>query len=419
MWSVLTIWSLNTRDKYCLPIRVILYIIIASRVPWRYYAFEGVIGLIRHVDPESFLQFGTILADRSSLAKKPNHHSVYLSEGSVTAYKTVAPLWLGADAGTSILSVSADGVSFADFYLDKAVQLKGGIWFRLTAFGGKASVQMGGSSMPMSLGSRINHRDFAVRPKVRVECLYTLFYQEKEAGFFFPGEAHPMAELLYVDKGCVHSVADGQELLLRQGELVLYAPDQWHMQYAEGDQAPSMVTISFWARGLQWESLSGRKFRLDRNAALLLQQMLKCQAMDDADSIFSLLTLLLLRLQADENQERTGIQNPVSGENTIIRKAQQYVQTHITEKMTVTVVAENIGVSASYLTALFHKHLQLSPGEYIRRIKLQQSKQLIREGQMNFTEISEALCYSTVHHFSRQFKQMFGMTPTEYAKSVR
>ena len=214
-------------------------------------------------------------------------------------------------------------------------------------------------------------------------------------------------------------MADGQDLLLQQGDLVLYAPEQWHMQYAEGNQAPSMVTISFWARGVQWEKLSNRKFRLDRNGANLLQQMLKCQERDDADSIFSLLTLLLLRLQADENQEITGSQNPVSGENTIIRNAQQYVQSHVAEKLTVPVVAEKIGVSASYLTALFHKHLQLSPGEYIRRMKLQQSKQLIREGQMNFTEVSEALCYSTVHHFSRQFKQMFGMTPTEYAKSVR
>ena len=30
-----------------------------------------------------------------------------------------------------------------------------------------------------------------------------------------------------------------------------------------------------------------------------------------------------------------------------------------------------------------------------------------------------ALQYSTVHHFSRQFKDKFGITPTEYAKSVR
>ena len=155
-----------------------------------------------------------------------------------------------------------------------------------------------------------------------------------------------MAELLYVDKGSVHSVADGQDLILQQGDLVLYVPEQWHMQYAEADQAPSIVTISFWARGLQWENLSNRKFSLDRNGALLLQQMLRSQEADDADSICSFWTLLLLRLRAEEKKGADNrVQAPVSGENTIIRKAKQYVQNHITEKLTVPVVAENIGVS--------------------------------------------------------------------------
>ena len=70
-------------------------------------------------------------------------------------------------------------------------------------------------------------------------------------------------------------------------------------------------------------------------------------------------------------------------------------------------------------TALFHKNLQISPGEYIRRAKLQESKLMIREGKMNFTEIAQVLQYSTVHHFSRQFKEKFGITPTEYARSIR
>ena len=82
-------------------------------------------------------------------------------------------------------------------------------------------------------------------------------------------------------------------------------------------------------------------------------------------------------------------------------------------------VARQVDVSPSYLTALFHKNLQISPGEYIRRIKLQESKQMIRENDLNFTEIAAQLHYSTVHHFSRQFKEKFGITPTEYAKSVR
>jgi len=376
--------------------------------------------LIRHLSPKGFRSFGTILAGNSKLSGKPNHHSVFLPEGTVSSYRTVAPLWLGAESGLSILSVSEDNETFSDFYLDKAVQLRSGIWFRLTGFDGRASVQLGGVSMPLSLGQRVNDRDFAVRPKVRVESLYTLFYQEKEAGFFFPGEIHPMAEILYVEKGCLHSVADGQELLLEQGDLVLYGPEQWHMQYADPDQAPSMVTIGFWARGMQWEKVSNRRFHPNRETVRLLEQMLKAQEQGSDDRIFSYLALLLLNLQEnDPEEDSVGVQTAISGENTIIRKAQQYVQSHVMEKLTVPIVAAGVGVSASYLTALFHKHLAISPGEYIRRIKLGKSKQLIREGQLNFTEISESLQYSTVHHFSRQFKQMFGMTPTEYAKSVR
>lgn len=372
--------------------------------------------MIRHLDPESFRRFGTILPG-DTVSGKPNHHSIFLPEGTVSEYRTVAPLWLGAESGLTILSLSSDGADFQDFYLDKTVKLKAGIWLRLICFGGKASVQVGGVSMALSLGQYVNERDFALRPKVRVESLYTLFYQEKEAGFVFPGEAHPMAELLYVDKGQLHSVADGQDLLLEQGDLVIYGPEQWHMQYADSTQAPCMVTMGFWARGMDWEKLSNRRFRLERESIQLMQRILAEQKRNREDQIFSLLTLLLLELQGEEAEP--GQRPAVGGENAIIRKAQQYVQAHVMEKLTVPVVAGGVGVSASYLTALFHKHLSISPGEYIRRIKLGRSKQLIREGQMNFTEISECLQYSTVHHFSRQFKQMFDLTPTEYAKSVR
>ena len=80
--------------------------------------------MIRHLNPESFRDFGIILTDGGSLSKKPNHHSVYLPGGTVSRYKTVAPLWLGSESGTAIVSVSLDGKCFEDFFLDKAVQIK-------------------------------------------------------------------------------------------------------------------------------------------------------------------------------------------------------------------------------------------------------------------------------------------------------
>ena len=155
-----------------------------------------------------------------------------------------------------------------------------------------------------------------------------------------------------------------------------------------------------------------------RNAGALLHEVLEALRREIEPGVTTLhldqMAERLIRQAGAPSEAKLQTSNSIHSENEIIRRAQQYISSHVRDKLTVPVVAANVEVSASYLTALFHKNLQLSPGEYIRRVKLQESKQLIREGQMNFTEISEFLQYSTVHHFSRQFKQMFGMTPTEY-----
>ena len=187
---------------------------------------------------------------------------------------------------------------------------------------------------------------------------------------------------------------------------------------------PRFVTITFDATQCDLSRLFGRKHTLPRNASAILQQMLKEQdspGIHNSDMILSLLQVLLILLLRERSTAEHRLQpsNSVNSENEIVRRAQQYISSHVLDRLSVPIVAQNVDVSPSYLTALFHKHLQISPGEYIRRIKLQESKQLIREGSMNFTQISEALQYSTVHHFSRQFKEKFGITPTEYAKSVR
>ena len=233
-----------------------------------------------------------------------------------------------------------------------------------------------------------------------------------------------MPELTYVDQGELHTVADGQDILLKQGEIAIKGPHQWHMDYADMGVAPRYVTITFDLEGVDITPLLNRKFTANQQAVSLIQQMLWEQERMDAysaDMILSHLTALVLNMlrHANAPDSKLKASNSVHSENEIISRAQQYISTHVREKLSVPLVAKMVDVSPSYLTALFHKNLQISPGEYIRRIKLQESKQMIRSGSMNFTEIAAALQYSTVHHFSRQFKDKFGITPSEYARSVR
>ena len=380
--------------------------------------------MIRHLNQVGFQGFGTILSEKKHQVTQHNHHFLALPADTTSVYQTVAETWLSFESGMTILSVSADNITYKDFYLDKPVCLREGLWFALTAIQDKASVQMAGVSLPRLAETKAAAGSFLIYPELKVDCLYTFFYHEKEQGFVFPGESHSMMELTYVDQGSLHSVADGQDLLLNQGDMVLYAPDQWHMQYADIGVAPRYVTISFAVSGCDLSGLTNRKFKSPQKANSLLQQMLREQERMDPysnDMILNLLTVLLITLQREADTPNSRLQpaHCINSENEIISRAQQYISTHVREKLSVPLVARNVDVSTSYLTALFHKHLQISPGEYIRRIKLQESKQMIREGNMNFTEIATTLQYSTIHHFSRQFKEKFGITPTEYAKSVR
>ena len=385
--------------------------------------------MISNLNQLSFQPYGTIESERvrgRDLAQKADGRQLLeLTRGECPVWVCPNEVWLCNHSNMTVLSVAGEDESFKHFYLDKVVCIKPGMRFAVHPYQDSSSVEMSQTGTFQEV-DRLNAGDeFRLRRQIQISSIYTFFYQEKEKGFTFPGESHSPLELTYVDKGALHSVADGKDILLEQGDLVIYAPGQWHMQYADVDMSPSYITITFDLAGEYPQELVNQKFTIPQSAVPALQRMLRELDRLDAfssDMVICLLQILLLELLRDQVSP-TGTKlrttNAVNSENEIIRRAQQFISEHVREKLTVPLVARHVDVSPSYLTALFRKNLHISPGEYVRRIKLQESKQMIREDNMNFTEIAAALQYSTVHHFSRQFKDKFGITPTEYAKSVR
>ena len=88
----------------------------------------------------------------------------------------------------------------------------------------------------------------AYRPQLECEKLYTFFYQESAHDFYFRGERHEPYEMVYVDKGKLHNVVNGQDHLLEQQDLMLIGSNDWHIQYA--DHPVSFLTLSFSTKNL-------------------------------------------------------------------------------------------------------------------------------------------------------------------------
>ena len=171
-----------------------------------------------------------------------------LTQMEASLYRANADTLLTCTGDMCVLSVSKDGQEYQHYYLDKTVSISKDIFFSLSVYKDEVTVTLSAEIQPERLGSCAS-RNIRIDGQLRVVGIYTFFYQEKEQGFLFPGESRPMPEFTYVDQGSLHSVADGQDWLLHQGDAMLYAPDEWHMQYADIGVAPRFVTISFDVEG--------------------------------------------------------------------------------------------------------------------------------------------------------------------------
>ena len=76
-------------------------------------------------------------------------------------------------------------------------------------------------------------------------------------------------------------------------------------------------------------------------------------------------------------------------------------------------------ISISRLEQLVRSYCGCGVIRYFISLKIGRAKELIRDRNMNFSQIADALGYSSVHYFSRQFKRITGMSPSEYSRSIK
>jgi len=81
-----------------------------------------------------------------------------------------------------------------------------------------------------------------------------------------------------------------------------------------------------------------------------------------------------------------------------------------------TILVQQLHKDYTYLSKLFSAKLGVTIEKYFIHLKIEKAKELIEAGQLNFTEISYDLGYSSVNYLSSQFKQITGMKMGDYKK---
>ena len=295
----------------------------------------------------------------------------------------------------------------------------------------------------ISRGDSVRYSATALKKEFSVNKIYSVHYFEYEKNYEFLGEKHDFWEFVYVDRGEIVVTAENQIALLKQGEIMFHKPNEFHNLQANGVVAPNLIIVGFECRSREMEYFKKRTISLTESEKHFLSVIIKeaSEAFSSpldatflpkitrrSESMFGCEQLISIAIeQLLISIKRSGEYRPGKSATTLMRRLTQdtvsavteYLAENIGQKLRFSDVAEFAGLSESSLKSLFRAKTGQGVMSYFANMKIERAKILIREGNYNVTQISMMLGFDSIHLFSRRFKQIVGMSPTEYSKSVK
>lgn len=98
----------------------------------------------------------------------------------------------------------------------------------------------------------------------------------------------------------------------------------------------------------------------------------------------------------------------------ILERACQYIENHLSEPLTATLVAEHSYASASHLNRLFRAEFNTSIMKFVEQQRVQVAESLLQNTNLPISVISHHVGYKHVSHFSLAFRRNAGVSPLQY-----
>lgn len=283
------------------------------------------------------------------------------------------------------------------------------------------------------------------REELRISKIITIHYFEYTSTYRFSGESHPFWEFLCVDKGEALITAGETSHILTRGQMIFHKPNEFHSVRANGRTAPNLAVVSFFCDSpcmKQFENLITEIGERERTLlARIIHEAKQCilTPLDDpcttkmerkpnapfaSEQLIKLyLELLLISLlrRADGKTISSPAVKSVKKKNDalLFGRISGYLEEHVREKLTLEDICRANMVGRAQLLQVVREKKGCGVIDYFSRLKIETAKQMIREESGNFSQIADYLGYSSIHYFSRQFKKITGMTPSEYASSIK
>ena len=295
--------------------------------------------------------------------------------------------------------------------------------------------------------SPVFYHGTAADPAMHLQQLFTVHYFEHFRDYPFCGESHNFWELIYVGTG---EIIVTDELYpapfhLQQGHLLLLPPNSYHtFQFCSRayiDLFIASFTVSdpvmnqFIQYPLHQTTAAQREVivriitedrrgfllplsEIPMDQVILLKENATYGCIKVIQGFLELLLILLYREIQDRQPPHSENAQAQKSNLDCVSRALVFLKDNLYAPIRMEDVCRHVGLSASQLQKNFSAKMGRTVMGFLAELRIEEAKFLIRQQEYTFTEIAEKLCFCSVHHFSRRFKQFTELTPSEYARSL-
>lgn len=220
-------------------------------------------------------------------------------------------------------------------------------------------------------------------------------------------------EILFVESGQVILELKDRTLEVNQGECAWVLPYEIHRITTSQE---SKVSISIFSTDYIADFYDTVKNKSLKNPVTKFSYdtlgMLKNNSNDRfllKSALYGLCSNVITNgINEDESKSKT--------DNSV--KIILYIQEHYKEQITLKSLANELGYSYSYTSAIFKNCFNKSFSDAVNEYRLNEAIKLLKSKKFTITEVSQLCGFSTIRNFNISFKNHFGKTPREYVKTL-
>jgi len=119
------------------------------------------------------------------------------------------------------------------------------------------------------------------------------------------------------------------------------------------------------------------------------------------------------RIRSAEDRQRVGPERDLTGKSEKLRKIVELMADNLDEPYSAVQLAKSAGLSVRQVERLFLRHLNMTPGRYYMRLRLERARELLRQTNMPILDVAIATGFASHSYFAQSYRMVFGRPPSE------